>query len=199
MPFSEHDSVDHPVSIYAATKKANELMAHSYSHLFRLPTTGLRFFSVYAPWGRPDMALCLFTKAILEGRPIDVFNHGKMQRDFTYIDDIVEGILRVLERPAQPDPDFSGLQPDPASSDAPYRLFNIGNSSSVPLMTYIETLEENLGQEAIKNFLPLRPEEVLSTDADTSELEAATGFAPSTSVKEGSRRFVEWYRSYYAG
>ena len=188
LPFSEHDSVDHPVSLYAATKKANELMAHTYSHLFRLPTTGLRFFTVYGPWGRPDMALFLFTKAILEGRPIDVFNHGKMQRDFTYIDDIVEGILRVLDKPAQP---------DPSRSDAPYRVFNIGNSSPVQLMTYIETLEENLGRQAIKNFLPLQQGDVPASDADTAELKAATGFAPSTPVKEGIRRFVEWYRSYY--
>jgi UDP-glucuronate 4-epimerase len=189
--------VDHPVSLYAATKKANELMAHTYSHLFRLPTTGLRFFTVYGPWGRPDMALFLFTKAILEGRPIDVFNHGKMQRDFTYIDDIVEGILRVLDRPAQPDPVFDALKPDPSRSDAPYRVFNIGNSSPVQLMTYIETLEENLGRQAIKNFLPLQMGDVPASDADTSELKAATGFAPSTPVKEGIRRFVEWYRSYY--
>jgi UDP-glucuronate 4-epimerase len=198
LPFSEHDSVDHPVSLYAATKKANELMAHTYSHLFRLPTTGLRFFTVYGPWGRPDMALFLFTKAILEGRPIDVFNHGKMRRDFTYIDDIVEGITRVLDRPAQPDPCFDALKPDPYRSDAPYRVFNIGNNSPVELMTYIETLEENLGRKAIKNFLPLQQGDVPASDADTSELKSATGFAPSTPVKEGIRRFVEWYRNYYA-
>ena len=197
LPFSEHDSVDHPVSLYAATKKANELMAHTYSHLFRLPTTGLRFFTVYGPWGRPDMALFLFTKAILEGRPIDVFNHGKMQRDFTYIDDIVEGILCVLDRPAQPDPAFDALKPVPSRGDAPYRVFNIGNSSPVQLMTYIETLEENLGRQSIKNFLPLQQGDVPASDADTSELKAATGFAPSTPVTEGIRRFVEWYRAYY--
>ena len=197
LPFSEHDSVDHPVSLYAATKKANELMAHTYSHLFRLPTTGLRFFTVYGPWGRPDMALFLFTKAILEGRPIDVFNHGKMQRDFTYIDDIVEGILRVLDRPAQPDPAFNALQPDPSRSDAPYRVFNIGNSAPVQLMMYIETLEENLGRQAIKNFLPLQQGDVPASDADTSQLKSATGFAPSTPVREGIRRFVDWYRSSY--
>ncbi len=198
LPFKETDSVDHPISLYAATKKANELMAHTYSHLFRLPTTGLRFFTVYGPWGRPDMALFLFTKAILEGRPIDVFNHGKMRRDFTYVDDIVEGILRVLDRPAEPDPAFNPMQPDPARSDAPYRIFNIGNSSPVQLMTYIETLEENLGRKAVKNFLPLQQGDVPASDADTSQLKSATGFAPSTPVKDGIRRFVEWYRSYYS-
>lgn len=198
LPFRESDSVDHPISLYAATKKANELMAHTYSHLFRLPTTGLRFFTVYGPWGRPDMALFLFTKAILEGRPIDVFNHGKMRRDFTYVDDIVEGILRVLDRPAEPDPAFNPMQPDPARSDAPYRVFNIGNSSPVQLMTYIETLEENLGRKAVKNFLPLQQGDVPASDADTSQLKSATGFAPATPVKDGIRRFVEWYRSYYS-
>ena len=198
LPFRESDSVDHPISLYAATKKANELMAHTYSHHFRLPTTGLRFFTVYGPWGRPDMALFLFTKAILEGRPIDVFNHGKMRRDFTYVDDIVEGILRVLDRPAEPDPAFNPMQPDPARSDAPYRVFNIGNSSPVQLMTYIETLEENLGRKAVKNFLPLQQGDVPASDADTSQLKSATGFAPATPVKDGIRRFVEWYRSYYS-
>jgi UDP-glucuronate 4-epimerase len=198
LPFKETDSVDHPISLYAATKKANELMAHTYSHLFRMPTTGLRFFTVYGPWGRPDMALFLFTKAILEGRPIDVFNHGKMRRDFTYVDDIVEGILRVLDRPAEPDPAFNPMQPDPARSDAPYRIFNIGNSSPVQLMTYIETLEENLGRKAVKNFLPLQQGDVPASDADTSQLKSATGFAPATPVKDGIRLFVEWYRSYYS-
>jgi UDP-glucuronate 4-epimerase len=198
LPFKETDSVDHPISLYAATKKANELMAHTYSHLFRLPTTGLRFFTVYGPWGRPDMALFLFTKAILEGRPIEVFNHGKMRRDFTYVDDIVEGILRVLDRPAEPDPAFNPMKPDPARSNAPYRIFNIGNSSPVQLMTYIETLEENLGRKAVKNFLPLQQGDVPASDADTSQLESATGFAPATPVKDGIRRFVEWYRSYYS-
>lgn len=198
LPFKETDSVDHPISLYAATKKANELMAHTYSHLFRMPTTGLRFFTVYGPWGRPDMALFLFTKAILEGRPIDVFNHGKMRRDFTYVDDIVEGILRVLDRPAEPDPAFKPMQPDPARSDAPYRIFNIGNSSPVQLMTYIETLEENLGRKAVKNFLPLQQGDVPASDADTSQLKSATGFAPATPVKDGIRLFVEWYRSYYS-
>jgi UDP-glucuronate 4-epimerase len=197
LPFSEHDSVDHPVSIYAASKKANELMAHTYSHLFRLPTTGLRLFTVYGPWGRPDMALFLFTKAILEGRPIDVFNYGKMQRDFTYIDDIVEGVLRVLDRPALADPSFDALHPDPARSNAPYQLFNMGNSSPVQLMTYIETLEENLGRQAIKNFLPQQQVDLIATDADISELKNAIGFVPHTPVNEGIRLFVEWYRDYY--
>jgi UDP-glucuronate 4-epimerase len=198
LPFSEHDSVDHPVSLYAATKKANELMAHTYSHLFRLPTTGLRFFTVYGPWGRPDMALFLFTKAILEGRTIEVFNNGKMRRDFTYIDDIVEGVIRVLDRPAEPDPSFDPMAPDPARSNAPYRVFNIGNNQPVELMAYIEALETCLGQTAIKNFLPLQPGDVPATEADASELEAATGFAPCTPVSEGIKRFVEWYRAYYA-
>lgn len=197
LPFSEHDSVDHPVSLYAATKKANELMAHTYSHLFGLPTTGLRFFTVYGPWGRPDMALFLFTKAILEGRPIDVFNHGKMQRDFTYIDDIVEGVLRVLDQPAQPDPNFDPLNPDPARSNVPYRVFNIGNHQPVELMTYVSTLEANLGKVAEKNFLPLQDGDVPATNADTSELQAATGFCPATPVSEGVARFVAWYRDYY--
>ncbi len=197
MPFSEHDSVDHPVSLYAASKKSNELMAHTYSHLFSLPTTGLRFFTVYGPWGRPDMALFLFTKAILEGRPIDVFNHGKMQRDFTYIDDIAEGVVRVLDRPAAPDPDFVKDHPDPATSWAPYRIYNIGNHQPVELMAYIEALEEALGRKADKNFLPLQDGDVPATYADTAELHAATGFAPATPVREGVRRFVEWYRGYY--
>ncbi len=197
LPFSEHDSVDHPVSLYAATKKANELMAHAYSHLFGLPTTGLRFFTVYGPWGRPDMALFLFTKAILEGRPIDVFNEGKMLRDFTFIDDIVEGVLRVLDLPARPDPAFDPMSPDPARSSAPYRVFNIGNHQPVELMTYIETLEQALGKTAVKNFLPMQDGDVPATSADTSDLRAATGFAPNTSVAEGIRRFVEWYRGYY--
>lgn len=197
LPFSEHQSVDHPVSLYAATKKSNELMAHTYSHLFQLPTTGLRFFTVYGPWGRPDMALFLFTKAILEGRPIDVFNHGKMQRDFTYIDDIVEGVIRVLDQPAAPNSAFDPLQPDPASSNVPYRVFNIGNHNPVELMTYIETLEDHLGCKAEKNFLPLQDGDVPATSADTAELQAATGFAPATPVREGVSRFVAWYRDYY--
>ncbi|MCK9991304.1 MAG: UDP-glucuronate 4-epimerase [Rugosibacter sp.] len=197
MPFSETDSVDHPVSLYAATKKANELMAHTYSHLFGLPTTGLRFFTVYGPWGRPDMALFLFTRAILEGRPIDVFNHGKMQRDFTYIDDIVEGVIRVCDRPPVANPAFDKQQPDPATSWAPYRVFNIGNHNPVELMTYITTLESALGKTAQKNFLPLQDGDVPATSADTAALHAATGFAPATSVASGIARFVDWYRGYY--
>ena len=196
MPFSEHDNVDHPVSIYAATKKANELMAHTYSHLFKMPSTGLRFFTVYGPWGRPDMALFLFTRAILEGRPIDVFNHGRMRRDFTYIDDIAEGVVRVLDRPPQSNPDFDKQAPDPASSWAPYRVFNIGNHQPVELMAYIEALEQALGRQATKNFLPLQDGDVPATHADTAELERATGFSPQTPVVEGVRRFVDWYRSY---
>ncbi len=197
MPFSEHDSVDHPVSLYAATKKSNELMAHTYSHLFGLPATGLRFFTVYGPWGRPDMALFLFTRAILEGRPIDVFNHGRMRRDFTYIDDIAEGVVRVLDRPATPDPAFDKARPDPASSWAPYRIYNIGNHRPVELMAYIEALEEALGCKAEKNFLPIQAGDVPATHADTAALRAATGFAPATSVREGVRRFVDWYMAYY--
>ena len=198
MPFSEHDNVDHPVSLYAATKKSNELMAHTYSHLFKLPTTGLRFFTVYGPWGRPDMALFLFAKAILEDRAIDVFNHGKMRRDFTYIDDIAEGVIRVLDRPPQADPAFDKRAPDPATSWAPYRVFNIGNHQPVELMAYIEALEQALGKTAQKNFLPLQDGDVPATHADTSELERATGFSPATPVGEGVRRFVDWYRSYHA-
>ncbi len=196
MPFSEHDNVDHPVSLYAATKKANELMAHTYSHLFNLPTTGLRFFTVYGPWGRPDMALFLFTKAILEDRPIDVFNHGKMRRDFTYIDDIAEGVIRVLDRPPQANPDFDKQTPDPATSWAPYRVFNIGNHQPVELMAYIEALEQALGKTATKNFLPLQDGDVPATHADTTELNRVTGFSPSTQVTDGVQRFVDWYRSY---
>ncbi len=197
MPFSEQDSVDHPVSLYAATKKANELMAHTYSHLYGLPTTGLRFFTVYGPWGRPDMALFLFAKAILEGRPIDVFNHGNMRRDFTYIDDIAEGVIRTCDRPPSPNSTFDKDQPDPATSWAPYRVFNIGNHQPVELMTYIETLESALGKTAQKNFLPLQDGDVPATFADTEALQAATGFAPATSVETGIGRFVKWYRSYY--
>ena len=196
MPFSEHDNVDHPVSLYAATKKSNELMAHTYSHLFGLPTTGLRFFTVYGPWGRPDMALFLFCKAILEGRPIDVFNHGRMRRDFTYIDDIAEGVIRVLDRPPQANPDFDKQTPDPATSWAPYRVFNIGNHQPVELMAYIEALEQALGKSATKNFLPLQDGDVPATHADTSELERVTGFSPATTVVDGVRNFVDWYRSY---
>ena len=198
MPFSVHDRVDHPVSMYAATKKANELMAHTYSHLFGVPTTGLRFFTVYGPWGRPDMALFLFTRAILEGRPIDVFNHGRMQRDFTYVDDIAEGVVRVTDRIATPASDYDALNPDPATSQAPYRVFNIGNHHPVPLMDFIACIEQALGREAIKNFLPLQDGDVPATYADTSELQRVTGFSPRTSVAEGVRRFVDWYRSYHS-
>ena len=197
LPFSEHDNVDHPVSLYAATKESNELMAHAYSHLFRLPVTGLRFFTVYGPWGRPDMALFLFAKAILEGRPMDVFNHGRMQRDFTYIDDIAEGVVRVLDKPALPDPAFDAAAPDPAVSNAPYRIFNIGNHQPVELMTYIETLERLLGRTAPRNFLPLQEGDVPATNADTSALHDWTGFAPATPVATGIERFVAWYRGYY--
>ncbi|MCX6544996.1 MAG: NAD-dependent epimerase [Acidobacteria bacterium] len=197
MPFSEHDSIDHPISLYAATKKANELMAHTYSHLFRLPTTGLRFFTVYGPWGRPDMALFLFTRAILEGRPIEVFNHGQMVRDFTYIDDIVEGVIRVADRPAEPNPAFDTASPDPATSNAPYRVFNIGNSQPTPLVDYIAALEEALGKTAERHYLPMQPGDVPATSANTDELDAWVGFKPGTPVREGVRRFVEWYRGYY--
>ncbi len=198
MPYSEHDNVDHPVSLYAATKKANELMAHTYSHLFKLPTTGLRFFTVYGPWGRPDMALSLFTRAMLEDRPIDVFNHGKMRRDFTYIDDITEGVIRILDRPPRANPGYDRQTSDPASSWAPYRIFNIGNHQSVELMAYIEALEQALGKKAAKNFLPMQDGDVPATYADTSELQRVTGFSPRTSVAEGVRRFVDWYRSYHS-
>jgi UDP-glucuronate 4-epimerase len=197
MPFSEHDNVDHPISLYAATKKSNELMAHTYSHLFGLPTTGLRFFTVYGPWGRPDMSYFKFTKAILEGRPIEVFNHGKMQRDFTYVDDIVEGVVCVLDRPPRAQPDFDAMNPDPASSSAPYRIYNIGNHQPVDLMTYINVLEVALGREAKKKLLPLQDGDVEATYAQMSALQAAIGFVPATSLTEGIGRFVDWYRSYY--
>lgn len=197
MPFSVHDNVDHPVSLYAATKKANELMAHTYSHLYKLPCTGLRFFTVYGPWGRPDMALFLFTKAILEGRPIDVFNHGKMQRDFTYIDDIVEGVIRVTDKIAEPDPKWSGNAPDPGTSYAPYKNYNIGNNNPVELMRFIEVLEDTLGKKAVKNLLPMQPGDVPATYADVDDLMKDVGFKPATSIEEGIKRFVEWYRGYY--
>ena len=197
VPFSVHHSVDHPVSLYAATKKSNELMAHSYAHLFGLPCTGLRFFTVYGPWGRPDMAYFSFTKAILEGRPIDVFNHGRMQRDFTYIDDIVEGVLRVLEQPPRPDPDWDAAQPDPGCSSAPYRLYNIGNNRPVELGRFIEVLEEHLGKPAFKNLLPMQPGDVPATCADVDDLMRDAGFRPATPIEEGLRRFVAWYREYY--
>ena len=197
LPFSEHDSVDHPVSLYAATKKANELMAHTYSHLYGLPTTGLRFFTVYGPWGRPDMALFLFTKAILEGRPIDVFNHGRMQRDFTYVDDIVEGVVRVADRAATPDPAFVSDTPDPGTSNVPYRVFNIGNHQPVPLLDYIASLERALGMTAEKRLLPMQDGDVPATYADTDALREWVGFQPATSIDVGIARFVAWYRDYH--
>ncbi len=197
MPFSVHHNVDHPVSLYAATKKSNELMAHSYASLFGIPTTGLRFFTVYGPWGRPDMALFLFTKAILEGRPIDIFNHGKMQRDFTFVDDIVEGVARVLQRVPQGDPAWSGERPDPGTSYAPYRLYNIGNNAPVELLRFIEVLETTLGKKAQKNLLPIQSGDVPATYADVDDLMADVGFKPSTSIEAGIERFVAWYRQYY--
>ncbi|WPC67630.1 NAD-dependent epimerase [Rhodoferax ferrireducens] len=197
MPFSEHDSVDHPVSLYAATKKANELMAHTYSHLYGLPTTGLRFFTVYGPWGRPDMALFLFTKAILEGRPIDVFNYGQMQRDFTFVDDIVEGVVRILDRVACPNPVYDPARADPATSNAPYRVFNIGNNKPVPLLDFIACIEEALGRKAEKNLLPLQDGDVPATYANTDALNDWVGFVPGTPIEQGIARFVAWYRDYY--
>ena len=197
MPFQESQSADHPLALYGATKKANEMMAHSYSHLYGLPTTGLRFFTVYGPWGRPDMALFLFTKAIFDGKPINVFNHGKMVRDFTYIDDIVEGIVRLVDKPAVSNDDFNPLSPDSGSSPAPYRLFNIGNSQPVALMDYISALEKAIGREAKKNFLPMQAGDAKATNADTTRLEEWVGFAPSTSVEDGVARFVAWYREFY--
>lgn len=197
LPFVESDNVDHPVSLYAATKKANELMAHSYAHLYGLPCTGLRFFTVYGPWGRPDMALFLFTKAILQVEPIQVFNHGHMVRDFTYIDDIVEGVVRVIDRPATPDPAWRGSDPDPATSYAPYRIFNIGNNQPVELMRYIHAIEAALGKKAVMNMLPMQAGDVAQTAADISRLEAAIDFHPRTNVEEGVKKFVEWYKDYY--
>jgi UDP-glucuronate 4-epimerase len=197
LPFSEHHSVDHPISLYAASKKSNELMAHTYSHLFGLPTTGLRFFTVYGPWGRPDMALFLFTKSILAGQPIDIFNHGNMVRDFTFVDDIVEGIIRVADKPATSNAAFDPAKPDLATSNAPYRLFNIGNNQPTPLMDYIQALESALGITANKNYLPMQPGDVPVTAANTDELDAWIGFKPNTAVSDGVARFVNWYRSYY--
>ena len=197
MPFSVHDNVDHPVSLYAASKKANELMAHTYSHLFQIPTTGLRFFTVYGPWGRPDMALFMFTKNILAGKPIDVFNYGNHRRDFTYIDDIVEGVVRVLDKIAAPNPDWSGDTPDSASSAAPYRIYNIGNNEPVELMRYIEVLEDCLGKKAEKNMLPLQPGDVPATYADVADLVRDVGYKPDMSVEQGIRNFVDWYRDYF--
>ncbi len=197
MPFSIHDNIDHPVSLYAATKKANELMAHTYSHLYQLPTTGLRFFTVYGPWGRPDMSLFMFTRSILEGKPIDVFNYGNHRRDFTYIDDIVEGVIRVIDKPAQANPNWTGDNPDPASSQAPYRIYNIGNNNPVHLLTFIETLEKCLGKEAIKNLLPLQPGDVPDTYADVSDLVNDLGYKPATLLENGIANFVEWYKDFY--
>lgn len=197
MPFSIHHNVDHPVSLYAATKKANELMAHTYSALYGLPTTGLRFFTVYGPWGRPDMALFLFTRAIMEGKPIDVFNNGKMQRDFTYIDDIVEGVFRVIFTTARPNASWTGNNPDPGTSFAPYRIYNIGNNNPVELLHFIKVLEKCLGKRAVKNLLPLQPGDVPATYADVEDLALDTGFRPATSIEDGISRFVDWYRRYY--
>lgn len=197
MPFSEHQGVDHPLQFYAATKRTNELMAHAYSHLFRLPTTGLRFFTVYGPWGRPDMALFLFTKNILQGKPIQVFNEGRHTRDFTYIDDIVEGVLRVSDQIAASDPTWDSARPDPATSNAPFRIFNIGNSAPVPLGQYIEAIETALGQKAIKEFLPLQLGDVAETYADVSLLQKQIGYKPTTTVKQGIEQFVRWYLQYY--
>jgi len=197
MPFSVHHNIDHPVSLYAATKKANELMAHTYSHLYRLPTTGLRFFTVYGPWGRPDMSLFLFTKNIIEGKPIDVFNYGKHKRDFTYIDDIVEGVTRTLDHVAQPNPNWCGDTPDPANSLAPYRVYNIGNNNPVDLLDYIETLEQCIGKRAERNLLPLQLGDVPDTYADVEALIDDVDYRPNTSIQEGIARFVAWYRAYY--
>lgn len=197
MPFSTHDNVDHPVSLYAATKKANELMAHCYAHLYRLPCTGLRFFTVYGPWGRPDMALFIFTKAILEGKPIEVFNEGRMKRDFTYVDDIVEGVIRTLDHTATADPTWSGDKPDPGTSSAPARIYNIGNHQPVELMHFIEVLEHALGKKAEKKLMPLQPGDVPATYADIDDLTRDAGFKPTTSIEEGIPRFVKWYREFY--
>lgn len=197
MPFSVHDNVDHPLSLYAASKKANELMAHTYSHLYQLPTTGLRFFTVYGPWGRPDMALFIFTRKMLAGEPIDVFNHGKHRRDFTYIDDIVEGVIRTLDSVAQPNPDWNGMQPDPGTSRAPYRIYNIGSNNPVELSRFIELIEQNLGVTAQRNLLPLQPGDVPATYADVQALIDDVGYCPATPVEEGIARFVQWYREFY--
>ncbi|MFZ2313050.1 MAG: NAD-dependent epimerase [Methylobacter sp.] len=197
MPFSIHDNVDHPVSLYAASKKANELMAHTYSHLYHLPTTGLRFFTVYGPWGRPDMSLFMFTRNIIEGKPIDVFNYGNHRRDFTYIDDIVEGVIRVIDKPAQVNPGWAGENPDPGTSMAPYRLYNIGNNNPVHLLKFIETLEKCLGKEAIKNMFPLQSGDVPDTYADVSDLVNDLGYKPATLLEDGINNFVKWYKDFY--
>ena len=197
MPFSIHDNVDHPVSLYAASKKANELMAHCYAHLYRIPCTGLRFFTVYGPWGRPDMALFIFTKAILEGKPIEVYNHGKMRRDFTYVDDIVEGVIRTLDHPAKPNQAWSGDRPDPGTSSAPARIYNIGNHQPVELLRFIEVLEQTIGKQAKKKLLPIQPGDVPATYADIEDLSRDVGFYPATPIEVGIPRFVEWYRQFY--
>ena len=196
-PFSTHDNVDHPISLYAATKKANELMAHTYSHLYGMPTTGLRFFTVYGPWGRPDMALFIFTKAILEGRPIDIFNNGDMKRDFTYVDDIVAGVVKVLDNPPKGNPDWNGKYPDPSCSVSPYRIYNIGNNSPVGLMDFIDAIEKSTGKKAKRNFLPMQPGDVPATWADVNDLARDMGYAPGVDVREGVQKFVKWYREYY--
>lgn len=197
MPFSVHDNVDHPVSLYAATKKANELMAHTYSNLYKIPTTGLRFFTVYGPWGRPDMALFIFTKSIAEGKPIDVYNNGKMKRDFTFVDDIVDGIVKLIPKLPVPNPEWNGDHPDSATSFAPYRLYNIGNNQPVELLKFIEVIEEKLGKKAIKNFMPIQPGDVPATFADVDDLVNAVDFKPNTSIEEGIGKFVEWFKDYY--
>lgn len=197
MPFSVHDNVDHPVSLYAASKKSNELMAHTYSYLYKLPTTGLRFFTVYGPWGRPDMALYLFTKAILEGKPINIFNHGKMRRDFTYIDDIIEGVYRVVHRIPEPNPNWNGSSPDPGSSPAPYRIYNIGNNNTVELEQFITVLEDALGSKAIRNYMDLQPGDVPATYANVDDLVRDVGFKPATTIEEGIGHFISWYKEYY--
>ena len=197
MPFSVHDNVDHPVSLYAATKKANELMAHTYSNLYKIHTTGLRFFTVYGPWGRPDMALFIFTKKIIEGKPIDVYNNGKMRRDFTYVDDIVDGIIKLIPNIPEPNPEWNGDQPDSATSFAPYKLYNIGNNQPVELLRFIEVIEDNIGKKAVKNFMPMQPGDVPATYADVDDLIKAVGFKPSTTIEEGINKFVSWYKDYY--
>ncbi len=197
MPFSAHDNVDHPVSLYAASKKANELMAHCYSHLYRLPVTGLRFFTVYGPWGRPDMSHFLFVKAIFEGKPIQVFNHGKMSRDFTYVEDIVEGVARLMLKIPEPNPDWDGRRPDPASSPAPYRIYNIGNNRGIELEDYITAMEEAIGKPAIRNYVDMQPGDVLATFADIDDLAKAVDFRPTTDIRTGIAKFVDWYKAYY--
>jgi UDP-glucuronate 4-epimerase len=199
IPFSVHDNVDHPLSLYAATKKSNELMAHAYSHLYGMPTTGLRYFTVYGPWGRPDMSPWLFTSAILQGKPINIFNHGKMQRDFTYIDDIAEGTVKVMDRIAQTNPNYLSDSPDPATSSAPYRIYNIGNHQPEDLMLFIETLEKELGVTAVKNFMPMQAGDVLATYADVDDLQHDIGYAPSTSLQTGLKQWVQWYRNHAEG